>query len=82
MSLLSVVNHTYDSFPTFPAKGCTLDSFEEDRDHCVPQIAKDYKGLVIINITLVIIIGGLGNFFNIVAICVARVRYYCQAETL
>ena len=75
MSLLSVVKQTYDSFPSFPATGCTLDGFGEDRDHCVPQIAKDYKLLVISNITLVIIIGGFGNLFNIVAICVARIRY-------
>ena len=75
MSLLSVVKQTYDSFPSFPVTGCTIDGFGEDRDHCVPQIAKDYKLLVISNITLVIIIGGFGNLFNIVAICVARVRY-------
>jgi len=82
MSLLSVVKQTYDSFPSFPATGCTLDGFGEDRDHCVPQIAKDYKLLVISNITLVIIIGGFGNLFNIVAICVARIRHRQKFEHL
>jgi len=87
MSLLRVDNHTCesDSLSCVPSTGCTLDGFDgfqEDRDHCVPQIAKDYKVLVISNIILVIIFGGFGNLFNIIAICVARFRHRKKFEHL
>ena len=76
MSLLNVSNLTFDSGSCVSATGCTLDGFQEDRESCLPQVVKNYKVLAIINIVMIIIIGGFGNLFTIVAICVARVRYY------
>ena len=76
MSLLNVSNLTFDSGSCVSATGCTLDGFQEDIESCLPQVVKNYKVLAIINIVMIIIIGGFGNLFTIVAICVARVRYY------
>ena len=75
MSLLNVSNLTFDSGSCVSATGCTLDGFQEDRESCLPQVVKNYKVLAIINIVMIIIIGGFGNLLTIVAICVARIRY-------
>ena len=36
---------------------------------------KEYQYIYIVNIVLVITIGGLGNLFTIISICICRIRY-------
>jgi len=76
MSLLNVSNLTFDSGSCVSATGCTLDGYQEDIESCLPQVVKNYKVLAIINIVMIIIVGGFGNLLTIVAICVARIRYH------
>ena len=73
ISSLSIGNQTFE-IPCASAIECTLDGLQEDRDQCLPQIVKDYRVVAIVNIALVIIIGGLGNLFTIIAIFSARIR--------
>ena len=75
ISSLSIGNQTFE-IQCASAIECTLDGLQEDRDQCLPQIVKDYRVIAIINIVLVIIIGGLGNLFTItiIAIYYARIR--------
>ena len=68
-------NISYDSFQCVSATSCTTDVDHHDRDSCQPQSLKDYKTVAIINIVLIIIIGGLGNLLTIVSICLCRLRY-------
>ena len=76
ISSLIVGNQTCESLPCESDINCTLDGFLEERDHCLPQIVKDYRVPAIINLVLVIIVGGLGNLLTIIAICAARIRYF------
>ena len=75
ISSLSIGNQTFE-IQCASAIECTLDGLQEDRDQCLPQIVKDYRVIAIINIVLVIIIGGLGNLFTItiIAIYYAKMR--------
>jgi len=68
-------NISYDSFQCVSATSCTTDVDHHDRDSCQPQSLKDYKTVAIINIVLIIIIGGLGNLLTIVSICLCRLRH-------
>jgi len=82
MSLLNVSNLTFDSGSCVSATGCTLDGYQEDIESCLPQVVKNYKVLAIINIVMIIIVGGFGNLLTIVAICVARIRHKIKFEHL
>jgi len=81
ISSLSIGNQTFE-IPCASAIECTLDGLQEDRDQCLPQIVKDYRVVAIVNIALVIIIGGLGNLLTIIAICSARIRHKKKFEHL
>ena len=70
-----IANTSYPLFECVSATSCTSDVEHEDKDNCQPQTLKDYKTVAIINICLIILIGGLGNLFTIIAICVCRIRF-------
>ena len=69
-----MANISYDVFECVSATSCTTDSEHEDREGCQPQSLREHKTWAIINIGLIIIIGGLGNLFTIISICVCRIR--------
>ena len=70
-----VANTSYRVFECVSATICTADIEHEDKEGCQPQTLKDYKTVAIINICLIILIGGLGNLFTIISICVCRIRF-------
>ena len=78
LSVIMFGNISDDRFQCISATSCTLDTttadLVTDRDSCQPQILKDYKTVAIINIVLIILIGGVGNLLTIVSICVCRLR--------
>ena len=71
---VTIANTSYLIFECVSATSCTSDIQHEDKEGCQPQTLKDYKTVAIINICLIIAIGGLGNLFTIISICVCRLR--------
>ena len=69
-----IANTSYRIFECVSATSCTSDIQHGDKGGCQPQTLKDYKTVAIINICLIIAVGGLGNLFTIISICVCRLR--------
>ena len=62
-------------FQCVSATNCTSDTEHYyDKDLCQPPALKDYKVHAVVNIIVIICIGGLGNLFTILAILSARIR--------
>ena len=57
------------------ARNCTSDAEKgQSRDHCQPKTIKKHSIPAIINIILIIVIGGFGNLLTILSIVHARLR--------
>ena len=65
--------------PIIKVNNIVEETVEQELDKTVQM--KEYQYIYIVNIVLVITIGGFGNLFTIISICICRIRYVLNNES-